>query len=135
MAKLGAALDGKAASTKSYTLASTTCPLNISLDLLFSGPKQLIQVKNRKANWAKKLGLSFGRAHSASPTKSWMSTEAAILKAVMSLMTVTGQTISITLLWIRISYLSQVLVPSPQGDFLVVTLKILVGILRGPLHK
>merc|ERR1719393_624371 len=62
-----------------------------------------------------------------------MSTEAAILKAVMSLMTATGQMMSITLLWIRISYLSQVLVPSPQGDFLVVTLKILVGILTGPL--
>ena len=61
------------------------------------------------------------------------STEASILKVVMSLTTEDGQWISITLLWILISYLSQVLVPSPHGDFLVVILKILVGILTGPL--
>lgn len=51
----------------------------------------------------------------------------------MSLTTEDGQKISITLLWILISYLSQVLVPSPHGDFLTVTLKVLVGILTGPL--
>ena len=61
------------------------------------------------------------------------SIEESILKVVMSLTTDDGQWISMTLLWILISYLSQVLVPSPHGDFLVVTLKILVGILSGPL--
>merc|ERR1719422_619168 len=39
---------------------------------------------------------------------------------------------SITLLWILIWNLSQVLEPSPQGVFLVVILKTLVGILTGP---
>jgi hypothetical protein len=38
-----------------------------------------------------------------------------------------------SLLWILISYLSQVSVPSPQGVFLVEILKILVGYLTGPL--
>ena len=61
------------------------------------------------------------------------STEEAILKVVISLTTEDGHMISITLLWIFISYLSQVLVPSPHGDFLVVTLRIFVGILTGPL--
>ena len=61
------------------------------------------------------------------------STEESILKVVMSLTTEDGHITSITLLWILISYLSQVLVPSPHGDFLVVTLKIFVGILTGPL--
>ena len=55
------------------------------------------------------------------------------MNVVISLTTEDGQWISITLLWILISYLSQVLVPSPHGDFLVVILKILVGILNGPL--
>ena len=61
------------------------------------------------------------------------SIDESILKVVMSLTTDDGQWISITRLWILISNLSQVLVPSPHGDFLVVTLKIFVGILNGPL--
>ena len=39
---------------------------------------------------------------------------------------------SISLLWILISNLSNVAVPSPQGDFLVVTLSFLVGSGIGP---
>jgi len=39
---------------------------------------------------------------------------------------------SINLLWIRISYLSNVAVPSPQGDFLVVTFSFFVGSGTGP---
>merc|ERR1719261_1036553 len=61
------------------------------------------------------------------------STEESILKVVISFTTEDGHMISITLLWILISYLSQVLVPSPHGDFLVVILRIFVGILTGPL--
>lgn len=61
------------------------------------------------------------------------STEESILKVVISLTTEDGHMMSITLLWIFITYLSQVLVPSPQGDFLVVILKTFVGILTGPL--
>jgi len=75
--------------------------------------------------------IASGRAHTTRTERS-MSTEAPILKEVMSLMTEIGHMISMTLLWMRISYLSQVLVPSPQGDFLVVILRILVGILTGP---
>lgn len=37
-------------------------------------------------------------------------------------------------LWMRISYESQVLEPSPFGVFLVVILRCLVGILTGPLN-
>ena len=40
---------------------------------------------------------------------------------------------SINLLWILISNLSQVFEPSPQGVFLVVILRTLVGSLTGPL--
>src|SRR3989338_6937199 len=40
---------------------------------------------------------------------------------------------SISLLWTLISYLSQVAVPSPSGDFLVVTFNLLVGKGIGPL--
>ena len=61
------------------------------------------------------------------------STDESILNVVMSLTTDDGHMMSITLLWILISYLSQVLVPSPHGDFLVVILRIFVGILTGPL--
>ena len=39
---------------------------------------------------------------------------------------------SIILLWILISYLSNVAVPSPQGDFLVVTFNLFVGRGIGP---
>ena len=60
------------------------------------------------------------------------SIDESILNVVISFTTEDGQWISITLLWILISYLSQVLVPSPHGDFLVVILRILVGILNGP---
>ena len=110
-----------------------TALLNIHENQAFRGTKLLIQARNRKANWAKNGVINWRAQSKTLLTVRSMSTEAAILKAVMSLMTATGQMMSITLLWIRISYLSQVLVPSPQGDFLVVTLKILVGILRGPL--
>merc|ERR1739838_816919 len=44
-----------------------------------------------------------------------------------------GEWRSITRLWMRIWKRSQVLEPSPQGVFLVVILKVLVGILTGPL--
>merc|ERR1711997_779339 len=44
-----------------------------------------------------------------------------------------GEWRSITRLWILIWKRSQVLEPSPQGVFLVVILKVLVGILTGPL--
>lgn len=40
---------------------------------------------------------------------------------------------STILLWILISYLSKVAVPSPQGDFLVVTFSLFVGRGIGPL--
>jgi len=39
---------------------------------------------------------------------------------------------SISLLWIRISYLSKVAVPSPHGDFRVVTFSFFVGSGTGP---
>ena len=39
---------------------------------------------------------------------------------------------STILLWIRISYLSKVAVPSPHGDFRVVTFNLLVGSGIGP---
>lgn len=61
------------------------------------------------------------------------STPGSILKFVISFTTLDGQWISMTLLWILISNLSQVLDPSPQGVFLVVILKIFVGIRTGPL--
>lgn len=60
------------------------------------------------------------------------STPGSNLKEVTSFTNSDGQNKSITLLWILISYLSQVLVPSPHGLFLVVILKVLVGILTGP---
>merc|ERR1719295_1714019 len=43
-----------------------------------------------------------------------------------------GECRSMTRLWILIWNLSQVLEPSPQGVFLVVILRVLVGILTGP---
>ena len=42
---------------------------------------------------------------------------------------------SISRLWILISYVSHVLLPSPQGVFLVVTFKDLVGKRTGPLTR
>ena len=61
------------------------------------------------------------------------STPGSILKLVISFTLLEGQQISMTLLWIRISNLSQVFEPSPQGVFLVVMCKILVGMRTGPL--
>ena len=61
------------------------------------------------------------------------STPGSNLNEVTSLTSSDGQNKSITLLWILISYLSQVLVPSPHGLFLVVILRVLVGIRTGPL--
>ena len=46
-----------------------------------------------------------------------------------------GQTHSINRLCILISYVSHVLLPSPQGVFLVVTFKLLVGNRTGPLTR
>jgi len=62
------------------------------------------------------------------------STLASILIDVMSL-TVEALKLckSMSLLWTLISKRSQVLVPSPQGDFLVTILKTFVGSLTGPL--
>ena len=54
---------------------------------------------------------------------------------VISLTTEAGLFKSMIRLWILISNLSQVLVPSPQGDFLVLTVKTLVGSLTGPLTR
>lgn len=44
-----------------------------------------------------------------------------------------GSTHSISRLWMRISYLSQVLEPSPQGDLRVTMWRVLVGRRTGPL--
>jgi len=46
-----------------------------------------------------------------------------------------GPTYSINLLWILISNVSQVLLPSPQGVFLVVTLRCFVGRRTGPFTR
>ena len=46
-----------------------------------------------------------------------------------------GKTHSINRLWIRISKVSQVLLPSPQGVFLVVTFRLFVGRRTGPLTR
>jgi hypothetical protein len=72
-----------------------------------------------------------GAAHLLQMFRS-MSTWWLILKVVMSLTTEMGHMMSMTRLWMRISKRSQVLVPSPQGDFLQVMRRILVGILTGP---
>lgn len=46
-----------------------------------------------------------------------------------------GEKRSINLLWMRSSNLSQVLVPSPQGDLRVVTRSVLVGMRTGPFTR
>ena len=89
----------------------------------------LILLKNRIIDFVDMMDQN---AHCFQTIKA-TSIEESILNVVISLTTEDGQWISITLLWILISYLSQVFVPSPHGDFLVVILKILVGILNGPL--
>ena len=61
------------------------------------------------------------------------STPGSMLMLVICLTTSGGEYKSINLLWTLISNLSQVLVPSPQGDFLVVIQSFLVGSLTGPL--
>ena len=60
------------------------------------------------------------------------STPGSIEMEVICLTISEGEWRSITLLWILIWNLSQVLEPSPQGVFLVVILRVLVGILTGP---
>merc|ERR1711971_1215237 len=61
------------------------------------------------------------------------STPGSMLMLVICLTTSGGEYKSINLLCTLISNLSQVLVPSPQGDFLVVMRSFLVGSLTGPL--
>merc|ERR1719483_735896 len=60
------------------------------------------------------------------------STPGSMLMEVICLTISDGECKSITLLWILIWNLSQVLEPSPQGVFLVVILRVWVGILTGP---
>ena len=62
-----------------------------------------------------------------------MLTDFGILRRMMWCNTFSFAGKSINRLWIRISYLSNVAVPSPHGDFLVVTLSFLVGNGTGPL--
>src|SRR5918995_2969725 len=59
-------------------------------------------------------------------------TSSGIFKRISCLMALSSAPTSITRLWIRISYLSYVLVPWPAGDFLVTTLSFFVGSGCGP---
>jgi hypothetical protein len=59
--------------------------------------------------------------------------EATVSKPHPPRKTTYGETHSIRRLWTRISYLSQVLEPSPQGDLRVTTCRVLVGRRTGPL--
>merc|ERR1719411_328847 len=72
-------------------------------------------------------------AYAASAMVTSTSTPGSMLMEVICLTISDGLWRSITLLWILIWNLSQVLEPSPQGVFLVVILSTLVGILTGPL--
>merc|ERR1712244_146966 len=89
-------------------------------------------------------GIEPQKAHNPSaPSAAWTyaasaivtstSTPGSMLMEVICLTISEGECRSMTLLWIRIWKRSQVLEPSPQGVFLVVILRVLVGILTGPL--
>merc|ERR1719411_675005 len=72
-------------------------------------------------------------AYAASAMVTSTSTPGSMLIEVICFTISDGLCRSMTLLWILIWNLSQVLEPSPQGVFLVVILRVLVGILTGPL--
>merc|ERR1719278_1500448 len=72
------------------------------------------------------------RTYAASAMVTSTSTPGSMLIEVICFTISEGLWRSITLLWILIWNLSQVLEPSPQGVFLVVILSTLVGILTGP---
>merc|ERR1739849_65768 len=71
-------------------------------------------------------------SYAASAIVTSTSTPGSMLMDVICFTISEGLWRSMILLWIRIWYLSQVLEPSPQGVFLVVILRTLVGILTGP---
>merc|ERR1719347_1313657 len=70
--------------------------------------------------------------YAASAIVTSTSTPGSMLMEVICLTISEGECRSMTRLWILIWNLSQVLEPSPQGVFLVVILRVLVGILTGP---
>merc|ERR1719378_139397 len=88
-----------------------------------------------------RVGNSYARApqhtgqkvYSMSAMVTSTSTPGSMEMEVICLTISEGEWRSITLLWILSWNLSQVLEPSPQGVFLVVILRVLVGILTGPL--
>merc|ERR1719411_1914011 len=71
------------------------------------------------------------RSYAASAMVTSTSTPGSILIEVICFTISEGLWRSMTLLWILIWNLSQVLEPSPQGVFRVVILRVLVGILTG----
>merc|ERR1712241_972093 len=70
--------------------------------------------------------------YAASAIVTSTSTPGSMLMEVICLTISEGECRSMTRLWILTWNLSQVLEPSPQGVFLVVILRVLVGILTGP---
>ena len=60
-------------------------------------------------------------------------TSSGTLMRMIRLMTRSSESMSIKRLWMRISHLSQVAVPSPDGALRTGTLSLLVGIGTGPL--
>merc|ERR1719166_659286 len=75
---------------------------------------------------------SFLNPYAASAMVTSTSTPGSILIEVICFTISEGLWRSMTLLWILIWNLSQVLLPSPQGVLRVVILRVLVGILTGP---
>merc|ERR1719285_937989 len=73
--------------------------------------------------------------YAASAMVTSTSTPGSMLIEVICLTISEGECRSMTRLWILIWNLSQVLEPSPQGVFLVVILRTLVGILTGPFSS
>merc|ERR1712244_99440 len=71
--------------------------------------------------------------YAASAIVTSTSTPGSMLMEVICFTISEGECRSMTRLWILIWKRSHVLEPSPQGVFLVVILKVLVGILTGPL--
>merc|ERR1712038_1965533 len=78
-------------------------------------------------------GVTLGGTSYASAMVTSTSTPGSMEMEVICLTISEGECKSMTLLWILIWKRSQVFEPSPQGVFRVVILRVLVGILTGPL--
>merc|ERR1712203_1205933 len=90
--------------------------------------------KPQKAHDPSKIPSIFctARTYAASAIVTSTSTPGSMLMEVICFTISEGEWRSMTRLWILIWNLSHVLEPSPQGVFLVVILRTLVGILTGP---